>query len=175
MIVVDTTVWVDHLRDTRTAGAAKLREIIAGDLTEIVVGDLLLCEVLQGLTTERDAVRIERMLLAFEVVPMTGVEIAVKAAANYRRLRALGITVRKTIDMLIGTFCIERGYGCCTPTATTTRWNAISACRSCAESWALWRGVGQATALWRVHRREIAQTSDRPSARAESPLAESAR
>ena len=111
MIVVDTTVWVDHFRDNRTTGVATLREIIAADLADIVVGDLVLCEVLQGLTSERDAVRIERMLRAFEVEAMTGVEIAVKAAANYRRLRSLGITVRKTIDMLIGTFCIEHGYG----------------------------------------------------------------
>ena len=67
----------------------------------------MLCEVLQGLDGEREALEIESLLRRFEVVPMAGDAIAVAAARNFRSLRKRGVTVRKTIDLLIGTWCIE--------------------------------------------------------------------
>ena len=67
----------------------------------------MLCEVLQGLDSERDARDVEALLRGFQIVPMAGDAIAVAAARNYRTLRRLGITIRKTIDLLIGTWCIE--------------------------------------------------------------------
>ena len=73
-----------------------------------VVGVLGLTEVLQGLSSEREAALVEAALRRCEIVRMVGPDVAIKAAAHYRRLRGLGITVRRTIDMLIGTFCIER-------------------------------------------------------------------
>jgi len=109
VIAVDTTVWVDHLRDVASPQVRTLRDIIINHRTLIVVGDLILSEVLQGLGSDRQAARVEAALRRFEVMPMVGTDIAVKSAANYRALRTLGITVRRTIDMLIGTFCIERG------------------------------------------------------------------
>ena len=70
----------------------------------------MLCEVLQGLSSEREATLVERALRRFAVEPMTSPALAARAAANYRELRGHGVTVRRTIDLLIGTFCIERGH-----------------------------------------------------------------
>jgi predicted nucleic acid-binding protein len=74
---------------------------------QILVGDLILLEVLRGARNEEHAVRIERNLCLYPLVPMIGEATAVEAARNYRLLRARGVTVRKTIDMIIGTFCIQ--------------------------------------------------------------------
>ena len=87
-----------------------MRDIIGGGLALLVVGDLVLCEVLQGLQTDAEAALVERALRRFDVVPMLSPDLAVRAAAHYRLLRARGVTVRKTIDLLIGTFCIERQH-----------------------------------------------------------------
>ena len=74
------------------------------------MGDLILCDILQGFRTETEARFVERTLSRFEAVTLCSPELAVKAAANYRFLRTRGITIRKTIDVIIGTFCIERGH-----------------------------------------------------------------
>lgn len=105
MIVVDTSVWIDFLNGKDAPHVRRLR--VALGVEEIAVGDLMLCEVLQGLDSERDAREVEALLRGFSIVPMAGDTIAVTAARNYRTLRRLGITVRKTIDLLIGTWCIE--------------------------------------------------------------------
>ena len=108
MILVDSSVWIDHLRDTVTEQVSQLRSLMSGE--ELLVGDLVLCEVLQGLRSDAEANLVEEALHEFEVVPLVDAELAVKAAANYRFLRGLGFTVRRTIDLLIATFCIERGH-----------------------------------------------------------------
>lgn len=108
MILVDSSVWIDHLNGAGTAPAYPLRELIP--MEPLLVGDLILCEVLQGLRTEAEARRVEHALRRFELVALLNPELAVKAAANYRFLRRSGITVRKTIDLVIATFCIERGH-----------------------------------------------------------------
>ena len=76
-------------------------------IDEVIVGDLMLCEVLQGLESEQAAHDVEALLRRFEIVSMVGDAIAVAGARNFRFLRRRGITVRKTIDLLIGTWCIE--------------------------------------------------------------------
>ena len=76
----------------------------------LLVGDLILCKVLQGLSDERQAKVVERALRQFEIVPMVSPALASQSAANYRRFRMCGVTVRKTIDMLMGTFCIEGSH-----------------------------------------------------------------
>jgi hypothetical protein len=86
-------------------GTAKL-EAAAGH-EPILVGDLILLEVLQGARDEAHALRIERGLRRFDVVPLLDADLASRAARNYRKLRDLGVTVRKTADIIIGTFCIE--------------------------------------------------------------------
>ena len=105
MIVVDSSVWIDFLNGRNAPHVKRLRAIIG--IEEVVVGDLMLCEVLQGLDDERTAREVEGLMRRFEIVHMAGDAIAVAAAGNFRSLRRRGITVRKTIDLLIGTWCIE--------------------------------------------------------------------
>jgi predicted nucleic acid-binding protein len=108
LIVVDSSVWIANLRGLRTPQVALLTDLAKREL--LVVGDLVMAEVLQGARDEANAGRIERNLRRYVIEPIVDTEIAVKAAWNYRSLRSRGFTVRKTIDLLIGTFCIERGY-----------------------------------------------------------------
>ena len=104
MIVVDSSVWIDFFSGRNLAHVQRLRTTLGAE--EIVVGDLMLCEVLQGVADERRAREVESILRRFEVVAMAGEAIAVAAARNFRYLRRRGITIRKTIDLLIGTWCI---------------------------------------------------------------------
>jgi predicted nucleic acid-binding protein len=105
VIVVDGSVWIDFLSGRKVSHVERLRSILG--MEEIIVGDLMLCEVLQGLDSERSARQIGSLLRRFEIAPMAGEAIAVAAARNFRSLRKRGITVRKIIDLLIGTWCIE--------------------------------------------------------------------
>ena len=105
MIVVDSSVWIDFLNGRNAPHVERLRALLGAD--EIVVGDLMLCEVLQGVSGERAAREVEALLRRFEIAPMVGEANAVAAARNYRSLRRRGITLAKTIDLLIGTWCIE--------------------------------------------------------------------
>jgi predicted nucleic acid-binding protein len=107
VIVVDTTVWIDFLNGRDAAHVQRLRALLGSQ--EIIIGDLMLCEILQGLESERAAQDVERLLRCFEIVSMVGDAIAVAAARNFRVLRARSVTIRKTIDLLIGTWCIEHG------------------------------------------------------------------
>lgn len=108
MIVVDSSVWIANLRDAKTRAVRILREI--DDTDAILVGDLILLEVLQGATDDAHAARIERSLRQFKIETMLDDKLAARAARNYRALRERGVTPRKTIDMIIGTFCLERGH-----------------------------------------------------------------
>jgi predicted nucleic acid-binding protein len=110
VIVVDSSAWIANLRGSDSASAVKLRALAENDDDQILVGDLILLEVLQGARDDAHAGRIERGLRQYPIVAMLDDRIAVHAAHNYRRLRNHGITVRKTIDMIIGTFCVEGGH-----------------------------------------------------------------
>ena len=108
MIIVDSSVWIDFLRDTKTSQVARLNALL--EIEVLLLGDLVLCEVLRGARNEGEAVRIGERLSVLPRVSMVGDEIAEKAAVNYRKLRASGITIRNTVDLLIGTFCIANGH-----------------------------------------------------------------
>jgi predicted nucleic acid-binding protein len=108
VILVDSSVWIDLLNNVITESVTRLRQLIP--YSPILVGDLILYEVLQGLRTEAQARLVERSLGRFEAVSLLDPALAVKTAANYRFLRRQGVTVRKTIDLIIGTFCIECGH-----------------------------------------------------------------
>lgn len=108
MILVDTSVWIDHLRNDPTDQVHTLRQLVGR--VPIIVGDLILCEILQGLRSERDATLVERELRRFTLVSLVTPQLAVQAAYNYRSLRSKGVTIRKTIDLLIATFCIENNH-----------------------------------------------------------------
>lgn len=106
MILVDSSVWIAQLRGSLTPATARLEVLASRE--RILVGDLILLQVLQGARDEVHAARIERGLRQFAVVPLLDPDLAPLAARNYRQLRELGVTVRKTADIIIGTFCIER-------------------------------------------------------------------
>jgi predicted nucleic acid-binding protein len=106
VIFVDSSVWIDLLRCADTPETRALTRFADQDLA-IVVGDLVLTEVLQGTRSERDFERARTILAGYAQVTVTDREVAVAAARHYRTLRALGVTVRKTVDTLIATRCIR--------------------------------------------------------------------
>lgn len=108
MILVDSSVWIDFFRGTVTPQTERLDALLGSEL--LVVGDLILAEVLQGFSSERDFNQARKLLTALDVVTLGGPEIAIQAARNFRTLRARGVTIRKTIDTLIATRCIESDY-----------------------------------------------------------------
>ena len=108
MILVDSSVWIDYFRGTQTPQTEKLDELLSSE--PIAVGDLILTEVLQGFGSERDFNEARRLLTSLLVVELGGREIAIQAARNFRILRAQGVTIRKTIDTVIATRCIESGF-----------------------------------------------------------------
>jgi predicted nucleic acid-binding protein len=107
VILVDSRVWIDYFRSAETPQVALLDSLFGR--SPLAVGDLIAAEVLQGVRDEREFKWVKRTLDAFEHIDLAGYDLAVKASDNYRLLRALGITVRKTIDTLIATRCIQDG------------------------------------------------------------------
>ena len=105
MIFVDSSVWIDFLRGRQTLQVDQL-DALLGSTTRLAVGDLILAEVLQGIPDDREFSRVRRTFGAFVQIDIAGKEIAVRAAQNFRALRRLGVTVRKTVDTLIATRCI---------------------------------------------------------------------
>ena len=108
MILVDSSVWIDYFKGTSTTQTEKLDRLLGHE--PLAIGDLILTEVLQGFDSERDFNDARRMLTSLMVVELGGQEIAIQAAKNFRALRRFGVTVRKTVDSVIATRCIEDGY-----------------------------------------------------------------
>jgi len=104
MVIVDSSVWIDYLHDTVNPQTDWLEDAL--DRRAIGLTNLILCEVLQGVRHEKRFRLAERHLLTLPVFDIAGTRIAIAAARNYRTLQSRGITVRKTIDCLIATFCI---------------------------------------------------------------------
>jgi predicted nucleic acid-binding protein len=107
-LLVDSSVWIDYFNGTKTLQTDHLDNILGNEL--IVVGDLILAEVLQGFRLQRDFDLARAALLKFPIVEMLSRDVAIKSAENYRKLRARGITIRKTIDCLIATCCLENNF-----------------------------------------------------------------
>jgi predicted nucleic acid-binding protein len=108
LILVDSSVWIDYFNGTVTAQTDKLDRLLGQE--PLAIGDLILAEVLQGFASDRDFEAARRMLTSLVLVELGGKEIAIQAAKNFRALRRLGVTVRKTIDTVIATRCIASGY-----------------------------------------------------------------
>jgi predicted nucleic acid-binding protein len=108
MWIVDSSVWIDYFNGLHTSQTERLDSALG--IKELGIGDLILCEVLQGFRREQEYRRVQTALLAFPVFVMGGKQLALQSARNYRLLRQRGITVRTTIDCLIATFVIERGF-----------------------------------------------------------------
>ena len=107
MILVDSSIWIDYFRGVSSPQTDRLDALLGRE--PVAIGDLMLAEVLQGFTKDRDLEQALAMLGALDVIEIGGREVAIQAARNYRALRARGITVRKTIDTLIATRCIMDG------------------------------------------------------------------
>ena len=107
MILVDSSVWVDYFRGLPTPQADYLDGLLG--VEAVCIGDLILTEVLQGFVQDRDFDRAKALLASLDIVELGGRDVAVQAATYFRRLRRLGITVRKTIDTVIATRCIRDG------------------------------------------------------------------
>ena len=109
MILVDySSVWVDYFNGAVTRQTDRLDGLLGRDL--LAIGDLILTEVLQGFDDDREFAKARKLLTALTVVEIGGSDIAIAAAQNFRALRKLGVTVRRRIDTLIATRCIESGY-----------------------------------------------------------------
>jgi len=108
VILVDSSVWIDYFRRLRTPETDRLDALLGAD--EVAIGDLMLTEVLQGFTRDGEFETALRLMSAVPVIDIVGKDIALQAAQNFRYLRTLGVTIRKTIDTLIATRCIEDDY-----------------------------------------------------------------
>lgn len=108
MILVDSSVWIDYFNGKDTPQTSKLDKLLGVEL--LGIGDIILTEVLQGFRTDADYRTAKKMLTSLTIFDMLGIDIAVKSADNFRVLRKQGITIRKTVDVIIATFCIENDH-----------------------------------------------------------------
>jgi predicted nucleic acid-binding protein len=116
-VLIDSSVWIDHLRGLHTRETGILADLLEvldprtdpEPAVDVLVGDLILCEVLRGIPDPGEHAAVKDVLLSFELVTIGGIGLAIEAAEHYRALRRIGVTVRKTIDLLIGTWCIANG------------------------------------------------------------------
>lgn len=108
MIVVDSSVWVDYFNGRDTPQTARLDAVLG--IEPLAIGDLILTEVLQGFRSEADFVQARALLLSLTVFELLGLENAIRSAEHYRALRKRGVTIRKTADVIIATFCIVEGH-----------------------------------------------------------------
>jgi predicted nucleic acid-binding protein len=108
VIVIDTSVWIDYFNGVSTPQTRLLDDLLGERV--LAVGDLILAELLQGFASEQDAKRALSLLDPLEFLEMAGRDVAIQSAAHYRRLRRRGVTVRKTMDMLIGTYCLMHDH-----------------------------------------------------------------
>ena len=108
MVLVDTSVWIDYFNGVITPTTHMLDQLLGSG--RILTGELILAEILRGFTRETDYRRARDLLADLPCADLVGKPLALAAADHYRKLRAQGFTVRKTIDVLIGTFCIVRSH-----------------------------------------------------------------
>jgi predicted nucleic acid-binding protein len=108
MVIVDTSVWIDALRGNVNPQSLWLRSAIAN--RDIGLTSLVLCEVLQGVSSSSQFRGFREDLLQFPVFETGSAKLAIASAQNYRTLRQKGYTIRRTIDCIIATFCVEHGH-----------------------------------------------------------------
>ena len=108
MILVDSSVWIDYFNGAITPHTEKLNSLLGRE--RLAIGDLILTEVLQGFGKENEFEVARELLTSLTVITLGGQDTAIQTARNFRMLRQVGVTVRKTIDSIIATRCIESGY-----------------------------------------------------------------
>ena len=105
MILVDTSVWIDYFNGVDNKQTENLDRILSEQ--SVLVGDIILTEILQGFDSDKEFRLAKQALEPLDCVHLGGKSLAIKAASNFRFLRSKGVTIRKTVDMLIGSWCIE--------------------------------------------------------------------
>ena len=110
MLVVDSSVWIDFFTDVDTPAVELLADMLGHGEVRIVVPDLVLFEVLRGFRHERNHREARQLMESLNIEDTGGAALALAAAQHYRSLRAQGVTVRSSIDVLVATFCIENDY-----------------------------------------------------------------
>lgn len=105
MILVDTSVWIDYFNGIKNRQTNGLDTILSEQ--SVLIGDIILTEILQGFDSDTDFKKAKKALYHLDCVQLGGKSLAIKAASNFRFLRSKGVTIRKTVDMLIGSWCIE--------------------------------------------------------------------
>lgn len=108
MVIIDTSAWIEYFAGGDSQTVQKIDRALSHNL--VGMGDLIYCEIMQGLYSAKQQTAVSGLLLALPKYEMVGFTMARKSAENYRTLRSKGITVRKTIDVVIGTFCAEMGH-----------------------------------------------------------------
>ena len=108
MVIIDTTVWIDYFNGISNSETEWLDRELARQRLGLI--DLILCEVLQGVRSDREFREVSKEILRFRLFQTGGAEFATAAARNYRALRSRGYTLRKTVDCLIATFCLRSGF-----------------------------------------------------------------
>jgi len=108
LILVDSSVWIDYFNGITTPQTEKLDRLLGTRL--LAIGDLIVTELLQGFRRDRDFDQALKLLTSLDIVSLGGEHIAIQAARNFRALRSRGVTIRKTVDMIVATWCIENGY-----------------------------------------------------------------
>lgn len=105
MILVDTSVWIDYFNGVENKQTESLDRILSEQ--SVLLGDIILTEILQGFDNDKEFRLAKQALEPLDCVHLGGKSLAIKAASNFRFLRSKGVTIRKTVDMLIGSWCIE--------------------------------------------------------------------
>ena len=108
MVLADTSVWIDAFNGNKTWQVETLSDLLGKK--RVILGDIILTEILEGIRNDNDFEKAKTILNKFPCLNLLGKEIAIKAARNYRLLRKKGITIRKTIDVIIATYCIENNF-----------------------------------------------------------------
>lgn len=108
MIIVDSSIWIDYFNGKITRETELLYQLLGQE--SIGIGDLILTEILQGFSSDAEYQKAKTALDTLSFFNLGGKAIALKSAENYRQLRKKGITVRKTIDVIIATFCIQQNF-----------------------------------------------------------------
>jgi predicted nucleic acid-binding protein len=108
MVIVDTSAWIEYFNNGEPQTVVRVESCLEREL--VAMGDLIYCEVLQGIKLKRERDAVASLLLSLPQFDMVGFQMAEKSADNYRLLRSQGVSIRKTIDVLIGTFCVEHGF-----------------------------------------------------------------
>lgn len=108
MIVADTSTWIDYVNGVQASHTDILDQELLRN--RVITGDIIITEFLQGFKKEKDFQQAKGIMESLEYYDFVGREVAYKAAENFRKLRERGITIRKTIDVIIATFCIENNF-----------------------------------------------------------------